>query len=442
MENENQNLSPEPTQEKPVQKEKKGTDGKKIAIIVLAVALCASLLLTLTLLVLSGAGLIAFNFLAPTQQAPTKEPTTETTLPADLKSYSAGEQELKAAADQVVATAGNSTLTNGELQVYYWMGIYDFVSQNSYYLSYMGVDFSKPLDEQVCNPETNQTWQEAMLEYALQTWHQYAALNQHADAQGFVMNAEGQAYLEGIDENIQKTLENFNYSSIEEMLKTEMGPGATEFGYRNFMKTGYSAVNYVSSYRKALTMTEEELEKYFADNSEAMASSGITKESGDLVDVRHILICPQGGEENEDGGKTYSEEEWEACRQKAQQILDQWKNGEATEDSFGKLAQEHSEDSGSKSLGGLYEGVSEGYMITEFNDWIFDESRVYADTDLVKTSYGYHIMFFVDRAPMWIYACTNQYKNEQIDKLVQQVKEDYPLQTDYTSILLGQADMG
>ena len=34
-------------------------------------------------------------------------------------------------------------------------------------------------------------------------------------------------------------------------------------------------------------------------------------------------------------------------------------------------------------------------MVSEFNDWIFDPARKAGDTDIVKTTYGYHIMYFV-----------------------------------------------
>ena len=36
-------------------------------------------------------------------------------------------------------------------------------------------------------------------------------------------------------------------------------------------------------------------------------------------------------------------------------------------------------------------------MVTEFNDWCFDAARQPGDNDIVKTSYGYHIMYFVER---------------------------------------------
>ena len=35
-------------------------------------------------------------------------------------------------------------------------------------------------------------------------------------------------------------------------------------------------------------------------------------------------------------------------------------------------------------------------MVTEFNDWCFDESRKPGDHGIVETSYGYHLMYFVE----------------------------------------------
>ena len=35
-------------------------------------------------------------------------------------------------------------------------------------------------------------------------------------------------------------------------------------------------------------------------------------------------------------------------------------------------------------------------MVTEFNDWCFDESRQPGDHGIVETSYGYHLMYFVE----------------------------------------------
>lgn len=120
---------------------------------------------------------------------------------------------------------------------------------------------------------------------------------------------------------------------------------------------------------------------------------GSDDQSGAMpVDVRHILIEFEG-EANEDG--TPTDEQIATAMEKAQSILDGWKEGEATEEAFGVLANEHSTDTGSNTNGGLYETVYPGMMVEAFNDWCFDETRKAGDTDLVQTEYGVHIMYFV-----------------------------------------------
>ena len=83
------------------------------------------------------------------------------------------------------------------------------------------------------------------------------------------------------------------------------------------------------------------------------------------------------------------------AKTKAEELLNQWKSGEATEESFGTLAAINTADTGSADTGGLYENVKQGDMVTEFNDWCFDAARKAGDTGIVETTYGYHIMYFV-----------------------------------------------
>lgn len=116
---------------------------------------------------------------------------------------------------------------------------------------------------------------------------------------------------------------------------------------------------------------------------------GFINPNYNLIDVRHILIAP---EKNEEGKKT--EEAWAAAEAKANEVYESYLAGEMTEEAFGELAKEHSED-GNAAQGGIYEGVAKGQMVENFNDWCFDEARKPGDSGIVKTEFGYHIMYFV-----------------------------------------------
>lgn len=122
---------------------------------------------------------------------------------------------------------------------------------------------------------------------------------------------------------------------------------------------------------------------------------GVTDNKFPLVNVRHILVSFENGTIDQTTGETkYSTVEIAKAKDAAQAIYDEWLSGEATEESFAALANEHSTDPGSNTVGGMYEDVFPGEMVDAFNDWCFDESRQPGDHALVETDYGYHVMYF------------------------------------------------
>ena len=169
-----------------------------------------------------------------------------------------------------------------------------------------------------------------------------------------------------------------------------------------YLETNIYASKYMDSLYESLIPTQEEIEAYYTENEATLNLQGIAKDGGVTVDVRHILIKPEGGITDSNGNTTYTVGEWEDCRVKARELLDRWAAESGTEDGFAQLATEHTQDPGSAATGGLYTDVYVGQMVAPFEQWCFDESRAYGDTGLVQTSYGYHIMYFVESREIWI----------------------------------------
>lgn len=136
-----------------------------------------------------------------------------------------------------------------------------------------------------------------------------------------------------------------------------------------------------------------------------------------LVNVRHILSSFEGGTTDESGNTTYSDDEKQAAYDALNEVYTTWKSGEMTEDSFAELVADNSDDSGSTSNGGLYEDVYPGQMVTNFNDWCFDENRKAGDTEIIETEYGYHLMYFVSRDELTYrdYLITADMRNEDLE---------------------------
>ncbi len=131
------------------------------------------------------------------------------------------------------------------------------------------------------------------------------------------------------------------------------------------------------------------------------------------VDVRHILVeatreDDPDTEDVDESTEDLTDEDYAEAKQKALDILDQWKAGEATEESFAALAEEYSADSGSNTNGGLYEKVAEGTMIDNFNDWIFDSARQSGDVsdpiqNTTSSTKGWHLIYYIGQnEPVWV----------------------------------------
>ena len=355
------------------------------------------------------------------------------------KSYTVSDAKAQKESATVVATVGTQELTNSELQIYYWQSIKDFYSYLSYYMdvSSLNLDLSKPLDEQFYDEEQGITWQQNFLEAALDTWHRYAALATEAEQEGFVLDAESEAYLADIPNQLEEMALTYGYTSAQEMLTKDMGAACDVDGYMRFIRTNYLVGQYYDSLYVKMEPTLEELETYYAENEEAVLAMGIEQDGSRYVSARHILFCPTGGTTDEQTGEvTYSEAEWEACREQAQTLLDQWLAEGTGEDGFAQLATIYTQDPGSQSNGGLYTNMTVGQMVKPFEEWCFDESRQYGDSGLVKTDYGYHIMFFVSAEETWIADLTSQLVNERSTALVEEIIAKYPIQTNMKKVVL------
>ena len=75
-------------------------------------------------------------------------------------------------------------------------------------------------------------------------------------------------------------------------------------------------------------------------------------------------------------------------------------------------------------------------MVQAFNDWCFDADRQVGDTGIVKTNYGYHIMYFSGSQLTWKQYVRTDYMTEKANSLAKEVAAKFPLTVSYGDILL------
>ena len=88
----------------------------------------------------------------------------------------------------------------------------------------------------------------------------------------------------------------------------------------------------------------------------------------------------------------------------AQAILDEWKAGAATEESFAALADQYNDPTYIDSEGGLVEGQVPSGLPEELENWIHDSSRIAGETAAitpVDSETGYVLYYIGQNDPLW-----------------------------------------
>lgn len=86
--------------------------------------------------------------------------------------------------NSTAATVGTSKISPVELNYYYVDYINEYTNQWGNYISLTGLDPTKPLNEQVYNQETGETWADSFLSLATQKMQHVYATYQAAIAEG------------------------------------------------------------------------------------------------------------------------------------------------------------------------------------------------------------------------------------------------------------------
>ena len=160
----------------------------------------------------------------------------------------------------------------------------------------------------------------------------------------------------------------------------------------NFVERNYGVINGTFSTSSALSPTIADTVfsipvgsvygPYIEGNAYQLVKVLDRRMIADSADTRHILIGAD------------SPEAFTAAKNKLDSLENLINTGVAT---FDSLAVRFSEDPGSASKGGLYENVTPGQFVPEYNEVIFetgDLNKLYK----VKTSFGWHLVEVLERS--------------------------------------------
>lgn len=201
---------------------------------------------------------------------------------------------------------------------------------------------------------------------------------------------------------------NFSELAAQNAKGTEASSIRTDNSYTTLSDTTYSSLaSYINkdaadwAFKKSTKVGDKNIFVKTDDNglksyAVVLVASGQTVDNSTYpVSVRQILI--KSGTDSNTGEETRSDA---AAKQLADKILKKYQDGKHTEKAFAALATKYTEDDGSKSNGGLYEDItSDSQYVDEFKNWALAGHNP-GDVGIIKTQYGYHIMYFVKKSSL------------------------------------------
>ncbi len=357
-------------------------------------------------------------------EAPTTAPATVVTANQNPDSISCKSSYTAApsagAASAVVAKAGDKTLTNAQLQVLY-------LSEVSAYRAAgheQAPDFTQPLDMQQCPlSETQLSWQHYFLERAIHSWQLQQAIlyaasqpqiikeeaykpNATSDLHGtyiapelpvndflyadrtcYKPNKPHQAWLDSLEQELSDQAAQHGFSSLSDYVSTVFGPEADPQTLIQAATDYNTSYMYFTQVSFDISVSDEQIDDYLRQNS--------VQASGHTVDLRHVLLIPEGAAIDDDGKVTATEAQWSQCEKTAESILEtsEWVPSASPRANFARLANRRSQDAGSKLNGGYYYHISPGQLTETLDKWCFDASREENNTAILRSDVGVHIVF-------------------------------------------------
>ena len=392
----------------------------------------------------------------PNEPVETAAPSTESSIfaapdgePGDVTCK--GDYSGEPNTDTIVARCGSGELTLGTLQSLYALEVLEYLNGDNS----VQPDASLPFSQQPCQIDSSvNTWQQYFLKNALSTWHTAQALSAAAEVEGlpveeafqpnldnyaeymtgmpatkymyryesgYTPNSMHQAYLDSLEDLLSQLAGSTGFANAEVL--AAQGLHTTKDSLLAAAKLYNFGYMYLTTMEDYLVPTAEEVDSYY----QAYQSS-FSSETGRYADIRHILFTVNSGA---------SEERWDAVEAEAEKERAGWaaayKSGEG---SFGQLAHDISDDKGSYLQGGSYWHVSQGELIPQLDEWVFDAERQPGDSAVIRSDLGVHILYYADGNTKAYATAKDALTFGKLQEFVDQCLEQYPMEVTYADITL------
>lgn len=135
------------------------------------------------------------------------------------------------------------------------------------YAYYGAVSTDTPLDEQIYDEESGQTWDEFFRQYAQESLTALTVLTKGAESEGMTLTDEELQELKDGMEDYEVSAISSGYGSLNRYLKSAYGPYMTQSIFQDILEMQSLATKYYDAHEETLTYSDDELDAYYDENS-------------------------------------------------------------------------------------------------------------------------------------------------------------------------------
>ena len=324
-------------------------------------------------------------------------------------------------------TVGSHEIQKAEFDYYYYSSLNSFASTYGSYLSYFGLDTSKPLDQQQYSD--TMTWDDYFQQQAVNQLKNVYALTDEANEKGFEYDASSD--YDDMVTSIKSYAQQQGVSE-DEYCKSVFGSDATLEGIKPYVEMSGLASAYYNDVKDDIEVTDDEINTYYDENkdnydsvdyrvckieadmpeeeteSETEAQTETAAESISETAAESTSETAVTETQTETESETMSAEESEAAakaeeeakkaamaaaKAKADEMLSKIKD----EASFEKVYDKYASDTTVDSLN--TDKKKSSISPTDVANWLFDADRQAGDTTVIEdtANNAYYVVYFKDR---------------------------------------------
>ena len=185
----------------------------------------------------------------------------------------------------IAANIGDRNINSVELSYYYIDGVnqfynefYEYYADNTdTYLTAMGLDTTLPLDEQMYDKETGETWADYFVNEAIaQAASDYAMYDLAMADETFKLSEEEESAITSTMSMLNTYAVIYGYENADQYLRAVYGYGSEEETYEEYYKRTVIASAYYAAYEDTFTYSADDRAEYEADKKDNFNSYDYT----------------------------------------------------------------------------------------------------------------------------------------------------------------------